>query len=36
MYPLNATVDWRVRRYVLVVEYGVINLLRGHRSFFYG
>jgi len=36
MYPLYATVDWRVGRYVLVVEYGVINLLRGHFPFFDG
>jgi len=29
MYPLYATVDWRV-------EYGVISFLRGHSSFFDG
>jgi hypothetical protein len=36
MDPLYATIDRRVRRYVLVVEYRVIGLLHSHSPFFDG
>ena len=35
MNPLYTTVDWRARGRMLV-EYGVIYLLRAHSSFFDG